>query len=210
MKCIVKYKLKWTNKEQETIYNNKDDVLLLIKQFQRWVASFDSNLIYWIEQFDNFQVIYQNYDQITNWKYLIINIDKEWNPDIYECNYPISKNITNELFSERLVSSKKVWNIHLLDKYMSVCWEIFPLWNKTKIRDIFVILLISKSKNESNIVTYENMEKIFKEWDFKNLLLKDLINKRIRSLLKDKLKEFNDELKIDVLTVTKEHIIINL
>lgn len=202
---IVKYKLKWNSEEKEISYKDKDDILFLISQIQRGIASLDNKLVYWFEELENFQVFFQNYDQInSNGQYLNITIDDDWDPDINECFNPKKKNITNELFVKRKVSSKKNWNISLSDNTIYVLGDSFILKNWSKEREIIELLLNIRREKKSNFIEYTDIEIYFYENEhvFKELTKRDLIKEKIRDTLKNKLAHIKKEIKKDVLKIS--------
>ena len=211
MKYIVKYKIKWEKTTNEESYKSKKQIINIVRQLQRWIMSLNSKIIISnLEDFDIFQIIEQNYDQKNeNWKCITIEISKDWEPDITEIDVPIQKDITNEIFDERKVSSVKIWNIYLHNKFMTIYWEMFPLGNNTKIRDIFEILIILKHETWNNKIEYTDILRVFNEKQFKNLKKSDINSKKIWSLMKDKLIKVKKELKKDILTITTEYIKIN-
>lgn len=212
MKYIVEYKVKWETDSKEIVYKIKDEVLSLVKQVQMWLASIDWKIIVSsIEDFEIFKITEQNYDQINDdWKHLILNLDWDWFMDVDECTNPYKKDITNKLFNERVVSSKKKWSIHLHKLTMSVLWEYFPLKSKTKLRQTFEILITAKHKFQKNNISYEEMEEIFSKWNFSEMNDKDFNYIKMRDILKDKLREFKYELNIDVLKLDKKGVKINI
>ena len=212
MKYILTYKIKWENLTKESTYSNVDDVLILIKQIQRWIFSIDSKVIISnFEDFEFFEIIEQNYDQKdSNWEYINITPDWKWDIDINYCDNPYKKDITNDLLNKRLVSTKENWNIYLNAKTISVLWEEFPLKNPSKIRDIFSLLLYSKSKLKSNTIPFTYMETSYDKTIFKEITNKDLRYTPTRDILKKKLEEFKYEFDKDILTINSQWIIVNI
>ena len=212
MRYIIEYKVKWETNSTQIVYKTKDEVLLFVAQIQRWIASIDwVILVIDMEWFDFFKVTEQNYDQINSeWKYLSLDIDKDWDVDPTDVLDPYTKNITKEVFNERLVSSKKKWDIYLHKHTMSVLWEEFPLLRNTKTRQVFEILIAAKIKYNKKDISYEEMEDIFSSGLFNELKENDFKPKKIRDTLKSKLEEFKEEFWVDVLKITKQGVKINV
>lgn len=212
MKYIIELSVKWNNVLQLVSYKEEKDVLSFVSQLQRWIVSINWKILKSdIESLEYFKITEQNYDQKDDdWRCHYITPLEDGDVDIEECLNPYKKDITNKILNKRVVSSNKKWNIYLHKFTMSILWEYFPLQKNTKIREVFEILIISKYRYQSNDISYEQMEVVFSEWDFKKISIKDFNYEKMRDILKDKLKDFNRELGVDVLKLHISGVKINI
>lgn len=207
----ITYQVTKNDKHKSVLIRSRDEVLLIVKQIQRGIVSIKWDLIHGtLDDFTYFSIIEQNYDQVDNeWECYCVENDWENGPEIIYKD-PIRNDITNQIFNERLISSKKCWNIYLHPHTISVLWEYFPLVNNTKTRQLIEIIITAKLRKNRNILSYQNLEEVFEQWNFDKLKNKDFSYEWVRNTLKNKIKEIREVLKIDLLKLSTTTITIKV
>jgi hypothetical protein len=219
---VLKYKLKSEKKEVIIKYYDKDEVLYIIKQINRWLTPIKDSLINWIETLEYINVQEQNYDYIKGWlhyDYKKLNVNweiieiPELSSNIDKNFIPQTKDITAELFYENNIGL--LWKNKIIYKnwILSINWEIFKNYNEnTKYWEIIDLIFKVYEKLGNNFL-YTDLENEYNlnTKKYKRLIDKDFKYINIRDTIKNKLNDIKKyfNLKQDIVTLTKKSITIN-
>lgn len=216
----VEYKCKWDKKKSLVKFYNKDEVLSIIKQINRWLTPIKDRLINWFDSLDYIIVIEQNYDYEKDWfHYDYEKISHNWEIiEIPELSTNINKNflpkrkdITAELFYECDIGHLDDETINYKNWILTIYNEVYPLNKNTKYWEMFDLIFSTYNKISKKEFEYANIFITFENKEYKRLKEKDLKYEIIRNTIKDKLKEIKEyyKMKKNIIYLSIDTITIN-
>ncbi len=212
------YKLKSSNNLYEWNVEDVNIIKSALTQIQKWIASFNWILIHWIKSLEQLQILERSCDKYENWIYYIKVGTEQGNDMSYENVHdlidwyePNDKDITNDLFFELWIkwdmSEYKIdWEFREYILYIK--WEKYPYLKNKKNTELLDIIYKCKIYYSNNILTYDQLNKKFEEWNYKELKSKDLCYWRVRDILKNKIKEIKDNIWIELMKFHTDKIVL--
>lgn len=197
------YKLKWDFEKSNVKSLTYERILDSIKQLNNWISSLWWRLVYWFSNLEELKIIEKNYwdytngsyyDFLDNWEHFCLSDlpdEAGWSPEEID--------ITNKVFLELWIkwdtSNSQIiffqkWILHIF-------WKEFVFEKESKIFEILDLYFKTISYFGNEKVSFEQLEEIFKQQNYKVLKVKDLKYESIRSLLKNRMKQISEELWVE-------------
>ncbi len=203
----VIYKLKGQNSENnwDDLNNTLESIKELVTQLWKWISSVNGTLVGWFESLEKFQIFERDYE-FKSWNEHYFSIDHEQHLSYEDVSgssayIPHHVDITNRLFSECGVtfSSKNTmeWISCFKDGILHLDNRKFYFKEKSKIRDIFEMLIKIKNFKWWLSVTYEEILELFNKWWYKSILKSDINEPKIRDLIKKKIVSITEKLELE-------------
>lgn len=172
------YRLKWTLDKQTIIWVSGDTLEPYLIQLKRMSASFNGELIFWIDKLDFLKIIKKNYAFEKDWEYFtwVESIDNDTKikdfTDISLWDFFIRKeeDVTNELLYKFWIcwdDYTKKWKVLFENNIIYADSFEFKLEEWKKISELFHLLFIAKVFYNKLYFTYDELKFIFKNWSFK-------------------------------------------
>lgn len=219
---LITYQLKWSQEEISFKTYDREEVLSMVKQLNKWITSLNGKLVDGIISLSDFSVIEHNYDDIDEHNQHFMDIKVRGNgaefheipefclkvdPDFI----PSEKDITDKLFLEVGVLWGNDWKVSYDKWILTTFWEVFLLKSSTKYSEAFDLIYSTHQELQKKEIIYEDLREVFNTKEYSNLVLRDILYTPLRDILKDKLIDIKNkyELEIDIISLHTDKIIIN-
>jgi len=215
----IVYRLKWQKEKSNIIWLMPKEINYHLLQLKRLSASFNWEIIFWIESLDFFQIIEKNYVYIDKWEYIVkVNaIDSQTKKEeltdisIWDIIHKEEKDVTNELLFDFWIAwddYKKIWKILFENDILCVNNFDFQLTPWDKIYEFFDLLFRAKYYYNSLTFTYEELKELVRNkkekyeklqmYEINKDSINDIVWKKLRNIkektwMKDRILDFSDK-----------------